>query len=78
MIGYFDGLHSRMAVRTFLGLTLTEATPVHALMAIIRQRLQEAICDKVFVFVLSLLEEQGLLRGKTVTIDATPWQPTRR
>jgi hypothetical protein len=40
-------------------------------MTIIRQRLPEAVFDQVFVFVLSLLEKKGLLRGKAVAIDAT-------
>jgi transposase len=80
-IGYFEGLDSQrgiawrcadsLALRTFLGLTLTETTPVHASMTIIRQRLPELVFDKVFVFVLSLLETQGLLRGRAVAIDAT-------
>jgi hypothetical protein len=40
-------------------------------MTIIRQRLPESVFDKVFVFVLSLLEDKGLLRGKAMAIDAT-------
>ncbi len=52
-------------------MALTEATPVHASMTIIRQRLPERVFDQVFVFVLSLLEDQGLLRGLAVGIDAT-------
>jgi transposase len=81
LIGYFEGLDSQrgiawrcadsLALRTFLGIAITEATPVHASMTIIRQRLPESVFDKVFVFVLRLLEDQGLLRGKTVAIDAT-------
>src|SRR5271170_2544302 len=80
-IGYFEGLDSQrgiawrcadsLGLRAFLGVRLTEATPVHASMTIIRQRLPEAVFDQVFVFVLSLLEDKGLLRGKTVAIDAT-------
>jgi transposase len=80
-IGYFEGLDSQrgiawrcadsLGLRAFLGVGLTEETPVHASMTIIRQRLPEAVFDKVFVFVLSLLEEKGLLRGKTVAMDAT-------
>jgi transposase len=80
-IGYFEGLDSQrgiawrcadsLALRTFLGIGLTGDTPVHASMTIIRQRLPEAIFDQVFVFVLGLLEEKGLLGGKTVAIDAT-------
>jgi transposase len=80
-IGYFEGIDSQrgiawrcadsLALRTFLGIGLTEATPVHASMTIIRQRLPELVFDKVFRFVLGLLEEKGLLRGKTVAVDAT-------
>ena len=81
LIGYFEGLDSQrgiawrcadsLALRTFLGVAITEATPVHASMTMIRQRLPELVFDKVFVFVLSLLEQKGLLRGKAVAIDAT-------
>ena len=80
-IGYFEGLDSQrgiawrcadsLGLRTFLGFRLTEDTPVHASMTIIRQRLPEAVFDRVFVFVLSLLEKKGLLQGKTVAVDAT-------
>ena len=80
-IGYFEGLDSQrgiawrcadsLALRSFLGMSLTEGTPVHASMTIIRQRLPELVFDKVFVFVLRLLDEKGLLRGKTLGIDAT-------
>ena len=81
LIGYFEGLDSQrgiawrcadsLGLRAFLGIRITEDTPVHASMTIIRQRLPESVYDKVFVFVLSLLEEKGLLRGKAVAIDAT-------
>lgn len=80
-IGYFEGIDSQrgiawrcadsLALRAFLGVGLTEATPVHATMTIIRQRLPELVFAKVFRFVLGLLEEKGLLRGKTVAVDAT-------
>jgi len=81
LIGSFEGLDSQrgiawrcadsLALRTFLGIAITEETPVHVSMTMIRQRLPESVYDKVFVFVLSLLEEKGLLRGKAVAIDAT-------
>ena len=80
-VGYFEGLDSQrgiawrcadsLALRRFLGIAITQDTPVHASMTIIRQRLPESVFDKVFVFVLSLLEQKGLLRGKAVGIDAT-------
>lgn len=81
LIGYFEGLDSQrgiawrcadsLALRAFLGVSLSEATPVHASMTIIRQRLPEKVFDAVFTFVLALLEQSGLLEGKTVGIDAT-------
>jgi transposase len=80
-IGYFEGLDSQrgiawrcadsLGLRRFLGFRLTEETPVHASMTIIRQRLPEAVFDQVFVFVLRLLAEKGLLRGQAVAVDAT-------
>lgn len=81
LIGYFEGIDSQrgiawrcadsLGLRTFLGIGLTEATPTHAVMTLIRQRLPTLVFDKVFVFVLGLLEGKGLLRGKAVAIDAT-------
>jgi transposase len=80
-VGYFEGLDSQRGIawrcadsldlRAFLGFLLSENTPVHPSMTMIRQRLPESVFDQVFVFVLSLLEEKGLLRGKAVAIDAT-------
>ena len=80
-VGYFEGLNSQrgiawrcadsLGLQSFLGLALTEATPVHVSMTVIRQRLPESVFDQVFVLVLSLLKQKGLLRGKAVAIDAT-------
>ena len=81
LIGYFEGLDSQrgiawrcadsLGLREFLGIGLTETTPVHASMTIIRQRLPETVFDRVFAFVLRLLGEHGLVRGQTIGIDAT-------
>ena len=81
LIGYFEGLDSQrgiawrcadsLGLRAFLGISITEGTPVHVSMTMIRQRLPESVFDQVFVFVLGLLEKQGLLRGQSVAIDAT-------
>jgi len=80
-IGYFEGLGSQrgiawrcadsLALRTFLGKTITEETPVHASMTIIRQRLPETVFEQVFQFILRVLDEAGLVKGKTLGIDAT-------
>jgi hypothetical protein len=40
-------------------------------MTIIRQRLPESAFNQVFAFVLRILNEHGLLQGKTLRIDAT-------
>jgi transposase len=81
LIGYFEGLDSQrgiawrcadsLGLRTFLGYSISEETPVHASMTIIRQRLPETVYDEVFAFVLALLDKKGLLKGKTLGIDAT-------
>ena len=81
LIGYFEGIDSQrgiawrcadsLALRGFLGFSITEPTPVHASMTIIRQRLPESVFNQVFAFVLRILNEHGLLQGKTLGIDAT-------
>ena len=80
-IGFFEGLDSQrsiawrcansLALRDFLGCTITEATPVHASMTSIRQRLPQNVLDEVFTFVLRRLQEADLLHGKAFGIDAT-------
>ena len=80
-IGYFEGLnsqrgiawrcHDSLCLREFLGISLTEKTPVHASMTIIRQRLSDEVFHKVFLFVLEQLKEKKLLKGKTLGVDAT-------
>ncbi len=81
LVGYFEGLDSQrgiawrcadsLALRAFLGVRLTEATPVHASMTIIRQRLPGRVFDAVFRWVLALLKDKAVLRGWTLGVDAT-------
>jgi len=80
-IGYFEGLDSQRGIawrcadsrslREFLGADLTEATPAHNSMTVIRQRLPENVFESVFAHVLGVLDQNGLLKGKTLGIDAT-------
>jgi len=80
-IGYFEGIDSQRGIawrcadsrslREFLGADLTEATPAHNSMTVIRQRLPESVFESVFSHVLGVLEQHGLLKGKTLGIDAT-------
>ena len=81
LIGYFEGIDSQrgiawrcadsLGLRSFLGIPITASTPVHASMSVIRKRLTTEAFDQVFAFVLAILERKGLLRGRTLGIDAT-------
>ena len=81
MIGYFEGLNSErsiawrvsdsLALRDFLGYELDEQTPDHSSLSRIRQRLPVEVHDKVFAWVVQVLAKAGLVKGKTVGVDAT-------
>jgi transposase len=80
-VGYFEGLDSQRAiawkcadslsVRTFLGLETTAAAPDHSSLTRIRQRLPWEVHLRVFTLLLEMAHTKGLLRGKTLAIDAT-------
>jgi transposase len=81
MVGFFENLPSEraiaarcddsIAIREFLHYGLTEATPDHSSLSIIRQRLGGPVYEQVFTLVLSALSEHGLLRGKNLGIDSS-------
>jgi transposase len=81
MVGFFEDLPSEraiaarcadsIAIRQFLHYELTEATPDHSSLSMIRQRLAGPIYEQVFTLVLSALQEHGLLRGKNLGIDSS-------
>jgi len=81
MVGFFEDLPSEraiaarcadsIAIRQFLHYELTEATPDHSSLSIIRQRLDGPIYEQVFTLVLSALQEHGLLRGRNMGIDSS-------
>jgi len=80
-IGYFENLGSQRAIawrvadslslRRFLALDLTDDTPDHSSMTVIRQRLPMEIHQQVFQFVLTILAREGALKGKVLGLDAT-------
>ena len=80
-IGYFEGLDSErgiewrcadsLSLRDFLGLSLTERVPDHSSLSRIRTRLPLEVQTEVFRFVLKILAEEKILRGKNIGIDAT-------
>jgi transposase len=80
-VGFFEGLDSQrmiawrcadsLSLKAFLGYALTEETPDHSSLTRIRQRFPLELFQEVFRFVLKLVDEQGLLKGKTVGVDST-------
>jgi transposase len=81
MVGYFEGIDSErgidwrvsdsLALRRFLGYGLDESTPDHSSLSRTRYRLPYAVHEEVFNWVLRLLAKAGLVKGKTVGVDAT-------
>ena len=60
-----------LSLRSFLDLELTEAAPDHSTLSRTRRRIDVETHEAVFTWVLERLSAAGLVRGKTVGIDAT-------
>ncbi len=58
-------------VRSFLGLALTEAAPDHSTISRTRRLIDLETHRTVFTWVLQCLGIAGLIKGKTLAIDAT-------
>ena len=81
LIGFFEGIDSErgiawrvadsLSLRQFLGYGLNEPTPDHVTVSRTRRLLNEKAHQAVFGWVLQQVAEHGLLKGKTVGIDAT-------
>ena len=81
LIGYFEGLSSErgiawrvadsLSLRSFLDLDVTEAAPDHSTLSRTRRLIDVETHVSVFTWVLERLADAGLVRGKTVGIDAT-------
>src|SRR5439155_819079 len=81
LIGYFEGIEGErgiawraadsLALRQFLELGLTEPPPDHSTISRTRRLIAVETHQAVFRWVLELLAEKGLLKGKTVGIDGT-------
>ena len=81
VMGYFEGLDSErgiawraadsLGVRAFLGLALTEAAPDHSTISRTRRLIDLETHQAVFTWVLQCLGSAGLVKGKTIGIDAT-------
>jgi transposase len=81
LIGYFEGVDSErgiawraadsLGLRQFLRIGLDEATPDHSTISRTRRLIDVETHRNVFLWVLGVLADRGLLKGKTVGIDAT-------
>lgn len=81
MIGYLEGLDSQrgiawrcedsLALRRFLGIGLSEETPDHSSLTRIRDRLPLSVHEEVFRYILFVIEQHGLLKGKSAGVDST-------
>ena len=81
LIGYFEGLDSErgiawrtadsLSLRKFLGYALDEATPDHSTISRTRRLYWLETHKAIFRWVLKILHEEGLVSGRTVSIDAT-------
>lgn len=81
LVGYFEGIDSErgiawrtadsLALRSFLGFELSQTTPDHSTISRTRRLIDVETHRKVFLWVLGMLAEEGLLKGNTVAIDGT-------
>jgi transposase len=81
LMGYFEGLDSErgmawraadsLGLRRFLRIGLEEMTPDHSTISRTRRLIDVETHREVFTWVLGVIAEKGLLKGKTLGIDAT-------
>ena len=81
LLGYFEGIDSErgiawraadsLGLRRFLGIGLDESTPDHSTISRTRRLIDVDTHRTVFFWVLGLLADRGLLKGKRIGIDAT-------
>lgn len=81
MVGYLEGIDSdrgiawrcadSISLRGFLGYGLAENPPDHSSLSRTRRRLSLEVHEEVFTWVLRLVRDHGLLRGKTLGVDSS-------
>jgi len=81
LLGYFEGIDSErgiawrladsLGLRRFVGIALDEYTPDHSTISRTRRLIDLDTHREVFSWVLSMLADRGLLKGKRIAIDAT-------
>jgi transposase len=81
LVGYFEGIDSErgigwragdsLGIRAFVGISLSEGAPDHSTISRTRRLIDVETHRQVFGWVLELLAEAGLVKGKQIGIDAT-------
>src|SRR4030081_2720695 len=81
MVGYFEGIASErgiawrcsdsMSLRDFLRVENREEVPDHSWLSKTRGRLPREVHERVFGWVLKLVAEQRLVKGKRIGVDAS-------
>lgn len=81
LIGYFEGLDSErgiawrtadsLSLRKFLSYGLDEPTPDHSTISRTRRLYWLETHKAIFRWILKILDEEGLISGRTISIDAT-------
>jgi transposase len=81
MVGYFEGIASERGIawrcsdsyslRDFLRLEHREEVPHHSWLSKTRGRLPHDVHERVFGWVLKLVAEHGLVKGKRIGVDAS-------
>ena len=81
LLGYFEGIDSErgiawraadsLSLRDFLGIPASKPTPDHSTLSKTRKRIAIEEHQAVFNWVLGVLDKAGLIKGKTIGVDAT-------
>jgi len=81
LVGYFEGIDSErgmawragdsLSIREFVGIPLNEGAPDHTTISRTRRLIDLETHRQVFGWVLELLANAGLVKGKQIGIDAT-------
>ena len=81
LVGYLEGIPSErgiatrcadsLAIRAFLGFDLSERTPHHSSLTVIRQRLDEQTFKAIFGLIFKALSAHNLIKGKRIGIDTS-------
>jgi transposase len=81
LLGFFEGIDSErgiawraadsLSLRDFLGVPASKLTPDHSTISRTRRLIDLETHQAVFTWVLSVLDGAGLIKGKTIGVDAT-------